>query len=118
LINRSVIVTVPTFFGDGAARRCTLVDIEPEGLWISGEGVSEQVAKVGDVPLPHGAVPVVFVPFEQIGCVFDPAQAALSVSRAATGAKPDDAGDEAHPVDRRERGHSARSKHKGSMSAR
>jgi hypothetical protein len=119
-INRPVIVTIPTFFGDGAARLCTLVDIEPVGLWVSGEAVSAQLAKEQNEALPRGAIDVVFVPFEQIGYVYDPAQAVYRARGAAlrAGAKPGSPIDETHSATRAERSHSSRSRHKASKPAR
>ena len=73
-LNRPVIVAVPAFFGDKAPRRCVLVDVEPSGLWLSGDALNEQLRKFEETTPPENASSTVFFPFEQIAFVFDPAQ--------------------------------------------
>lgn len=73
-LNKSVIVAIPVFFGDDAPRRCTLVDIEPAGLWFRGDALSDQLRKFEDAAPPDDTLVTVFFPFHQIVFVFDPAQ--------------------------------------------
>jgi hypothetical protein len=120
-IKKPVLLASPGLFGDPAPRLCILVDIEPAGLWVSGEGVSGQLAKVEHVPLPHDAIAVVFVPFEQVGYVWDPAQFAHRARGSAapvSGATPGDTVDEAHSAARGGRSRSAGSKRKASKGTR
>ena len=120
-ISKPILLASSGLFGDPAPRLCILVDIEPAGLWVSGEGVDERLAKVEHIPPPHGAVPVVFVPFEQIGYVWDPAQFAHRARGSAAplgGATPAGAVDEVHSAARGGRSHSAGSKHKASKGTR
>lgn len=59
-INRPVVVSSPTLFGEKAARECILVGVEPGGLWLLGEKLLPATA-----PVPADATPV-FVPFQHI----------------------------------------------------
>jgi hypothetical protein len=34
-LNRTVLVAIPAFFADEDARACTLVDVDPSGLWLA-----------------------------------------------------------------------------------
>jgi hypothetical protein len=120
-INRSVIVAVPTFFGDDSPRRCKLVDIEPSGLWLGGEEVSERLAKFEGRGPSDSALAAVFFPFAQIGYLLDPAQVGTPpggpVVKAGE-AKAGTGGGEARKTNRKERSHPRRSEHKGSKPAR
>src|SRR5258708_4046156 len=120
-INRLVIVAAPGFFGDAEPRRCTLVDMEPCGLWLGGAAVS------GRLPEPEGVGPVgdapaaVFFPFAQIGYLFDPVQVGARAGRAGVRAGEAKAGkvvDEGRAMARGEGSHSNRSRHKASKQAR
>src|SRR5690349_870123 len=74
-LNRPVIVSIPTFFGDDAPRRCFLIDIEPAaGLWFSGDPLNDRLREFEDVAPPDEALASVFFPFNQIVYLLDPAQ--------------------------------------------
>ena len=117
-ISRSVVVAAPGVFGGAVPRRCTLVDIEPSGVWISGEDVGEQLAKVLGAAPTSDAVAAVFVPFAQIGFLFAPAQVGARAGVRAGEAKAGKGGDEAHAAARGKRSHPNRSKRKASKPAR
>jgi hypothetical protein len=88
-LNRSVIVSIPAFFGDDAPRRCTLVDIEPAaGLWFSGDALNHQLGEHEDAAPPDDALATVFFPFNQIVYVFDPVQFAYLARGLGSRAKP------------------------------
>src|SRR5262245_27184209 len=82
-LNRPVFVAIPAFFGDDAPRRCTLVDMELDGLWFSGDAVNERLGTL-EMPPPGQTLANVFFPFQQIVYVFDPAQFAYVARTLAT----------------------------------
>lgn len=90
-LNRSVFVASPAFFGDQDAHRCILVDMEATGLWLRGDAVSARLREIIDTSLPEDAPADVFIPFDQIVCVFDPTQFAFlarGLARPASREKP------------------------------
>jgi hypothetical protein len=87
-LNRPVIVSIPAFFGDEAPRRCTLVDIEPAGLWFSGDALNDQLAKFEEAAPPDDTLATLFIPFDQIIYVFDPRQFAYLARGPGSRAKP------------------------------
>ena len=76
-LGRSLFVASPSFFGDQGAHECMLVDIESTGLWLRGDAVSARLREIIDTSLPESTPADVFVPFDQIVCVFDPTQFAF-----------------------------------------
>jgi hypothetical protein len=101
-LNKPVGVAIPAFFGDEAPRNCILVEIETNGLWFSGQAVSEQLVDFEQTKLPEDAVPAVFFPFEQIAYVFDPAQftyLARGLRLSVASAEPGGLSQTAAPVD-------------------
>jgi hypothetical protein len=73
-LNKPVIIAIPAFFGDDAPRRCTLVDIEPAGLWFRGDVLNDPLGKLEGAAPPDDTPATVFFPFDQIVYLFDPAQ--------------------------------------------
>jgi hypothetical protein len=82
-VGRLVLVAIPAFFGDDEPRQCRLVDLELSGVWLQGDDVDERLTAFEQVtppPAMRAEVPTeVFVPFEQIVYLFDPARFALGV---------------------------------------
>ena len=70
----SVFVASPSFFGDQGAHQCILIDIEATGLWLRGDAVSARLRVIVDATLPEHVPADVFIPFDQIVCVYDPSQ--------------------------------------------
>jgi hypothetical protein len=68
LKNKTVLVSIPTLFGDAAAHQCQIAAAEPFGIWLVSNELSARV-------LPHGApdqttaAPAIFVPFAQIAAL-------------------------------------------------
>ncbi len=68
LKNQTVLVSIPTLFGDSEARQCRILAAEPFGVWLVSNELTARV-------LPHGAPdqsragPAIFVPFAQIGAI-------------------------------------------------
>jgi hypothetical protein len=74
-LNKSVIVSIPAFFGDDAPRQCILVDIEPfSGVWLKGDALNEQLGEHKAAAPPDNTLASVFFPFNQVVYVFDPTQ--------------------------------------------
>jgi hypothetical protein len=80
-----VLVSVPAFFGDEDTRACTLVDIEPAGLWLACDELKDRLATTQEIA-PAWTEPVTaFFPFSQVLYLVDPSQFAVL---ARTGQKP------------------------------
>lgn len=115
-LNRALLVASPDFFGDDQPHRCILTDIESAGLWLRGDTVNERLrALIEEIP-PGEVIGDVFLPFDQIAYVFDPAQIALSVKSLVARAAAEDA-DEEPPRPGRGR-HRSEPKHKTSKRTR
>jgi hypothetical protein len=114
-LNKPVIVAIPAFFGDDAPRRCTLVDIEPAGLWFSGEALNDQLGKFEDAAPPDDTLATVFFPLDQIVYLFDPSRFAYLARSLGSRAKPtklDEPPDRAARISRGGRNHDRPSKKK------
>jgi hypothetical protein len=119
-LNKPVIVSIPDFFGDEVPHRCTLVDIEPAGLWFSGDALNDQLAKFEDTAPPDETLATVFFPFDKIVYVFDPAQFTYLARGLGSRAKPtklDESPNQGSRTQPRGRHHDRPSK-KGSKSRR
>jgi hypothetical protein len=68
-LNKVVLVSIPSIFGDDTSRACKLTGIEPSGLWLE----SEDFAKALLHPDDKRAAPHVFIPFHQIAFLLEPA---------------------------------------------
>jgi hypothetical protein len=116
-LNRHVFVASPAFFGNQQAHQCLLVDMEVAGLWLRGDTVSGRLREIIDLPPPDNMPVDVFLPFDQIVCVFDPTQFAFAVRGPVMPAAPEKTGGPAEPHApepgaARSRRHGERSKHK------
>lgn len=61
-VNKIVMVSIPSMFGDDEPRNCRLVGVEVPGLWLESQEFSGALA----APDAHQHLPAVFVPFTQI----------------------------------------------------
>jgi hypothetical protein len=76
-LNRTVLVSIPAFFGDGDARTCTLIDVESAGLWLACDELRDQLGTAHEIS-PEWTAPVTgFFPFSQILYAVDPSQFAV-----------------------------------------
>ena len=80
-LNRTVLVSIPAFFGDEDTRACTLVDIEPAGLWLASDELKDQLGPAVDLAESWTAPVTAFFPFAQILYVVDPSQFAVLARR-------------------------------------
>lgn len=76
-LNRTVLISIPAFFGDDEARACTIVDLEPAGMWLAVEDWKEPLGSAVRVPSAWNGPVTGFFPFDQILCVVDPSQFAI-----------------------------------------
>jgi hypothetical protein len=81
-LNKTILVSIPAFFGDEQPQPCTLIDIEISGLWLAGEEIAN--ALPFDDERPDWLMDVgVFFPYSQIAYLYDPAQFARLTLREA-----------------------------------
>ena len=71
LINRTILVSVPAHFGDGACRSYVLLGVEPQGLWLQSEEATTRLL-TPETKAYAAAAPAIFVPFAQIAAVLAP----------------------------------------------
>jgi hypothetical protein len=86
-LNRTVMVSVPALFDDGACRPFTLLGAELHGLWLQSEELTRRLLPKDQQDL--AATPAaVFVPFAQIAGVLvaAPAPGPRSAERATSAA--------------------------------
>jgi hypothetical protein len=81
-MNKSVLVSIPSIFGNTEPRHCRLVGIETAGLWLESDHFSRLVGGSSDAPPA-----LVFVPFSQIGCLAGAPAAAAPSAVASVGAR-------------------------------
>jgi hypothetical protein len=84
-LNRTVLISIPALFGDGACRPYTLRGAELHGLWLQSDDLNGRLLlpddDSGERPQTRearhvaAAEPVVFVPFAQIAAVMVPTAA-------------------------------------------
>jgi hypothetical protein len=67
-LNRTVLVSIPSLFEDGACRAYRLIGVEVQGLWLHSEELIRRLAS-DDTKDYESFAPVVFVPFGQIAGV-------------------------------------------------
>jgi hypothetical protein len=105
-LNRTVMVSVPALFDDGACRPFTLLGTELNGLWLQSEELTRRLLPEDKRGLAATTSTAVFVPFAQIAGVLvaagpatDPQQEAESSPPAAptrgrmqAGSAPNDSG--------------------------
>jgi hypothetical protein len=71
LLNRTVLVSIPALFSDGACRPYKLLGFELHGLWLQSEDLNRRL--LTDETHDFAATaPIVFVPFAQIAGVMVP----------------------------------------------
>jgi len=112
---------MPSFFGDEQPRACTLIDIEPFGLWLAGEDLAKRVHLADTRPVWLTTV-TAFFPFSQIAYVLVNTQfASLAQSAAAADDRKDSPREGTREKPSGERhGHKSENKppHKGSQTKR
>jgi hypothetical protein len=67
-LNRTVMVSVPALFADGACRPFTLLGVELHGLWLQSDELTRRLLPEDNRDLA-GVPGAVFVPFAQIAGV-------------------------------------------------
>jgi hypothetical protein len=67
-LNRTVMVSVPALFADGACRPFTLVGVELHGLWLHSDELTRRLLPKDQYDLA-GMPAAVFIPFAQIAGV-------------------------------------------------
>jgi hypothetical protein len=71
-LNKTILVSIPALFEDGACRSYTLRGVDlPGGLWLQSDDLSRRLL-ADDKQVLVSASPVVFVPFAQIAGVLIP----------------------------------------------
>jgi hypothetical protein len=70
-VNRTVLVSIPALFSDGACRPYKLLGIELNGLWLQSDDLTQRLLADETADYP-AAEPAVFVPFAQIAGVMVP----------------------------------------------
>jgi hypothetical protein len=81
LLNRTVLVSIPAFFGDDETRACMLVDVEGTGLWLACEELMDRIEPAREISAAWNAPVTGFFPFTQILFVVDPSQFAVLARR-------------------------------------
>jgi hypothetical protein len=76
-LNRTVLVSIPAFFGDDKMRACTLVDVETAGLWLACDELKDRLGPAHEISAAWTAPVTGFFPFSQILYVVDPSQFAV-----------------------------------------
>ncbi len=71
LLGRSVLVSIPALFSDGACRPYKLLGFELNGLWLQSDELNRRLL-ADDTPDLAESEPAVFVPFAQIAAVLVP----------------------------------------------
>jgi hypothetical protein len=83
-VNRTVLVSIPALFGDGASRPYKLLGIELHGLWLQSDDLTRRL--LSDETDEYAATePAVFVPFAQIAGVMVPTTLAVRLPPGAKG---------------------------------
>jgi hypothetical protein len=67
--NRTVMVSIPALFDDGACRPFTLLGAELHGLWLQSDELTRRLLPGDQEHLAATATAAVFVPFAQIAGV-------------------------------------------------
>jgi hypothetical protein len=76
-LNRTVLVSIPGFFGDDKTHACTLVDVEDTGLWLACDELKDRLGPAHEISAKWTAPVTAFFPFTQILYVVDPSQFAV-----------------------------------------
>jgi hypothetical protein len=67
-LSKTILVSIPALFQDGACRPFTLMGAELHGLWLQSDELTQRLLS-GDQQALASLAPVVFVPFAQIAGV-------------------------------------------------
>ena len=67
-LNKTILVSIPSLFEDGACRAYRLLGVEVQGLWLHSEEMIQRLGSA-DTKDYESLAPVVFVPFGQIAGV-------------------------------------------------
>jgi hypothetical protein len=70
-LNKTMLVSIPALFEDGACRSYKLLGVELHGLWLQSDDLSRRLL-ADDQQALVSASPAVFVPFAQIAGVLIP----------------------------------------------
>ena len=76
-LNRTVLVSIPAFFGDDKARACTLVNIDEAGLRLACDELKKRLGPAHEIAAAWTSPITGFFPFSQILYVVDPSQFAV-----------------------------------------
>lgn len=76
-LNRTVLVSIPAFFGDDTSRTCTLVEVETAGLWLACDELKDRLGTAYEISGEWTAPVTGFFPFTQILYIVDPSQFAV-----------------------------------------
>jgi hypothetical protein len=87
-INKTIFISIPALFEDGACRPFTLLGAELHGLWLQSDELTRRLLPRDKQDLATTTTAAVFVPFAQIAGVL-----------AATGPAPDQKQPENAPAD-------------------
>lgn len=86
-LNQAIFVSIPVLFDDGTAHLYTLLGVEPNGLWLQSDHLSERL--LGDDGHPLARLnPAVFVPFAQIAGVIVATSMPESTANESAAEKP------------------------------
>jgi hypothetical protein len=91
LLNRTVLVSIPTLFEDGVCRSYKLLGVELHGLWLQSNDLSQRLLADNQRVLVS-ASPVVFVPFAQIAGVLIPTTLPTGLRFSGAQSSPAEAG--------------------------
>jgi hypothetical protein len=87
---KTLLVSIPTLFGDIKCRPCTLVGAEINGLWLRSDELIGRVLP-SDHPIASAA-PIAFVPFTHVAAVLvatvPPGQSAAAPAKTAPAVAP------------------------------
>jgi hypothetical protein len=78
-LNRTVLVSIPALFDDGACRAYKLLGFELQGLWLQSDDLTQRLLSE-DKRNFASTEPVVFVPFAQIAGVLVPMTVPTDIS--------------------------------------
>jgi hypothetical protein len=67
-IDRDILVSVPSLFGDVRCRIVVLIGVEVHGLWLQSDELTGRLLP-GEMERFASMAPIIFVPFSQIGGV-------------------------------------------------
>jgi hypothetical protein len=67
-LNKIMLVSIPSIFGDLEPRTCTLTGIEVSGVWLVSPDLARKFSYLDD----NTPAPSIFVPFSQIAFLLEP----------------------------------------------